>query len=246
MSEPETRGKVERGREMSASGKSFLAECVGTFLLVFVGCGSAILSGHQIGWLGVSLAFGLVLMACCYVIGPVSGCHLNPAVTVGCALSKRCPWNQVGVDIAAQCIGAALAGWALVTIAKGVPYVTLPDGLALNGLCDLSPTKSSCFSGCLGEFFGVFTLVFVVLLATTKAVAPGFAPLAIGGTLAMLLMVLIPLTNGSLNVARSLSVALFAGSAYLKQLLLFAGVHLIAAVAASVVANVLCTKSKTE
>lgn len=222
----------------SCKGKLF-SEFLGTFLLVFVGCGSAIFAGHQIGWLGVSLAFGFVLMACCYVLGPISGCHLNPAVTLGLVLSKRSPARDLPGYIIAQLLGAALAGGVLVTMAQGAPYLTLPDGLAPNGLSDLSPMKCSCMAGCIGEFIGVFTLVFVVLQATTSAVAPGFAPIAIGGTLSMLLMVLIPLTNGSLNVARSLSMALFTGGAYLSQLLLFAGVHFFAAIVAVMVTKLL-------
>lgn len=247
MREREVGGSETGVQNMSSSCiQKLFSECLGTFLLVTIGCGSAIFSGHQIGWLGVSLAFGLVLMACCYILGPISGCHLNPAVTLGLTVSKRCSWGDAGGYIVAQLVGAALAGWLLVTMAKGAPYITLPDGLALNGLCDLSPTKASCLAGGLGEFVGVFTLVLVVLLATTSSVAPGFAPLAIGGTLAMLLMVLIPLTNGSLNVARSFSVALFGGKAYLTQLLTFAGIHAVAAVIAALVAKVFTSSTEVE
>ncbi|MDR0631511.1 MAG: aquaporin [Holosporales bacterium] len=201
----------------------YAAELVGTFLLVFLGCGSAVLSGGQIGWLGVSLAFGVTLTACAYIFGGISGCHLNPAVTFGLCLAKRFPSKDVGGYVLFQMLGAMLAGLVLYVIASGAPHVDVSAGLALTGMGgEHSPTSCSFLSGFLGEAVGTFVLVLVILLATTKSVPEGFAPIAIGGTLAVLLMFLIPVTNASLNVARSFGVAIFHGGWALSQLLLFA------------------------
>ncbi|MDR1907236.1 MAG: aquaporin [Holosporales bacterium] len=212
--------------------KKYAAELVGTFLLVFLGCTSAVLSGGQIGWLGVSLVFGLTLMASAYIFGGISGCHLNPAVTVGLCLAKRFPAKDVGGYIIFQLLGAIAAGCLLYVIAKGAPNVDVSAGLALNGMGEHSPTNCSVLAGFLGEVVGSFVLIFVILLATTKLVPDGFAPVVIGGTLSVLLMCLIPLTNGSLNVARSLGVAVFHGGWAITQLGLFLAAHFVGAVLA--------------
>jgi aquaporin Z len=214
--------------------KKYAAELVGTFLLVLLGCGSAVLSGGQIGWLGVSLAFGVTLTACAYIFGGISGCHLNPAVTIGLCIAKRFPSKDIGGYMLFQIIGAMLAGLLLYIIASGAPHVDVSAGLALTGMGgEHSPTSCSFLSGFLGEMIGTFVLVLVILLATDKSVPEGFAPIAIGGTLAVLLMFLIPVTNASLNIARSLGVAIFHGGWALSQLLLFAGAQLIGAISAA-------------
>jgi aquaporin Z len=223
--------------------KKYVSELIGTFLLVLLGCGSAVLSGGQIGWLGVSFAFGITLMACAYVFGGISGCHLNPAVTLALLLSKRFSSKDLVGYIASQLIGASLAGLVLFIIASGSPHIDASAGLALTGLADHSPTDSSFVSGILGEFIGTTTLLLVVLVATTKIVPAGFAPIAIGGTLSVLLMFLIPLTNASLNVARSFGVALFYGGWALYQLFWFAAAHIAAALAAVSINNFLKTEN---
>jgi aquaporin Z len=213
--------------------KKYAAEFIGTFLLVFIGCGSAVLSGGQIGWLGVSLAFGLTLMACAYTLGGISGCHLNPAVTTGLFLAKRFPAKYVGSYIMFQMLGATLAGLLLYIIASGAPQVDVSKGLALNGMGAVhSPTDCSFLAGMLGEAVGTFILIFVIILATGQSIPA--APIAIGGTLAVLLMLLIPVTNASLNIARSFGVAIFHGGWALSQLLLFAAAQFIGAVGAAV------------
>ncbi|MDR1207955.1 MAG: aquaporin [Holosporales bacterium] len=218
--------------------KKYAAELVGTFLLVFLGCGSAVLSGGQIGWLGVSLAFGVTLTACAYIFGGISGCHLNPAVTFGLCLAKRFPSKDIGGYILFQLFGAILAGALLFVIASGAPHVNVSQGLALTGMGgEHSPTSCSFLAGFLGEMIGTFVLVLVILLATNKSVPEGFAPIAIGGTLAVLLMLLIPVTNASLNIARSFGVAIFHGGWALSQLLLFAIAQLIGATFAAILGS---------
>ncbi|MDR0625133.1 MAG: aquaporin [Holosporales bacterium] len=214
--------------------KKYAAEFLGTFLLVFLGCSSAVFSGGQIGWLGVSLVFGFTLMASASIFGGISGCHLNPAVTIGLLFAKRFPAKDVCGYVICQLLGAVAAGLLLYTMAKGAPNIDVSAGLALNGMGEHSPTACSVLSCFLGEVVGVFVLVFVILLATTKLVADGWAPLVIGSTLSVLLMCLIPVTNGSLNVARSLGVAVFYGGWAISQLGLFALAHLVGAVLAAI------------
>ncbi|MDR1597443.1 MAG: aquaporin [Holosporales bacterium] len=213
--------------------KKYAAEFLGTFLLVFLGCSSAVFAGGQIGWLGVSLVFGLTLMSCAFIFGGISGCHLNPAVTVGLFLAKRFPAKDICGYVFAQLIGAVAAGLLLYVIAKGAPSVDVAAGLALNGLGEHSPTACSVLSGFLGEIVGTFVLIFVILLATTKLVPDGWAPVVIGSTLSVLLMCVIPLTNGSLNIARSLGVAVLHGGWAITQLGIFAAAHFIGAVLAA-------------
>ncbi|MDR2464387.1 MAG: aquaporin [Holosporales bacterium] len=226
--------------------KKYVAEFIGTFLLVFLGCGSAVFAGGQIGWLGVSLVFGITLMACAYIFGGISGCHLNPAVTGALLLSKRFPAKDFVGYIVSQMAGASLAGLVLYIIASGAPQIDVNAGLALNGLASHSPTGCSFCAGFLGEVVGTITLLLVILLATTKNVPEGFAPIAIGGALFVSLIFLIPLTNGSLNVARSFGVALFYGGWALSQLLWFAAAHIVAVVGAVYIGRFLNSECKVD
>jgi len=215
----------------------YVAELVGTFVLVFASCGSAVLAGDKIGFLGVSLAFGLSLLAMVYVIGPVSGCHINPAVTVGVLISKKMEAKYAAGYIAAQVLGAILAAAVLLLIAKGAPggYDPSVAGFAANGYGAHSPGQYNLLSALLVEIVLTFFLVFTVLGATDVKAPVGFAGIAIGLVLTLIHLVGIPVTNTSVNPARSIGPALFVGGWALSQLWLFIVAPLIGAAMAAAV-----------
>ena len=215
----------------------YVAELVGTFVLVFGGCGSAVLAGEKIGFLGVSLAFGLSLLAMVYAIGPISGCHINPAVTVGVFISKKMDAKYVAGYIVAQAVGAILAAALLLLIVKGAPggYDPSAAGFAANGYGEHSPGNYNLLSAFLVEIVLTFFLVFTVLGATDIKAPVGFAGIAIGLVLTLIHLVGIPVTNTSVNPARSIGPAIFVGGWALSQLWLFIVAPLIgAAIAAAV------------
>jgi len=218
----------------------YLAEFVGTFVLVFASCGSAVLAGDKIGFLGVSLAFGLSLLAMVYAIGPISGCHITPAVTVGILLSKKMESRYAAGYIAAQVAGAIVAAALLLLIAKGAPggYDPSVAGFAANGYGTHSPGGYSLLSAFLVEIVLTFFLVFTVLGATDIKAPVGFAGLAIGLVLTLIHLVGIPVTNTSVNPARSIGPALFVGGWALSQLWLFIVAPVIGAVIAAAVYQV--------
>lgn len=201
------------------------AEAFGTFWLVFGGCGSAVLAAGfpemGIGFVGVSLAFGLTVLTMAYAVGHISGAHFNPAVTLGLTVAGRHSWSEVLPYWAAQIAGAILAALVLFIIAGGVPEFTLDDGFAANGYGTLSPGGYNLGSALVAEI--VLTAFFlIVILGATDARAPvGFAPIAIGLALTLIHLISIPITNTSVNPARSTSQALFAGGPFLAQLWLF-------------------------
>jgi aquaporin Z len=204
--------------------RKYLAEGIGTFWLTFAGCGSAVIAAAfpqvGIGLLGVALAFGLSVLTMAYSIGHVSGCHLNPAVTIGLAAGGRFPTKDVGPYVAAQVIGAILAAGVLYAIASGAPDFDLAKGFAANGYGEHSPGGYSLFSGLVAEV--VLTLMFLFIMGATHGKAPtGFAPIAIGLGLTLIHLVGIPITNLSVNPARSTGPALFVGGWALAQLWLF-------------------------
>lgn len=205
--------------------RKYAAEAIGTFWLTFAGCGSAVLAAAfpqvGIGLLGVSLAFGLSVVTMAYAIGHISGCHLNPAVTVGLAAGGRFPTSQVVPYIVAQVIGAIAAAAVLYLIASGKAGFSLSGGFASNGYGAHSPGQYGLTSALLMEF--VMTLVFLfIIMGSTHGKAPaGFAPLAIGLGLTLIHLVSIPVTNTSVNPARSTGPALFVGDWALAQLWLF-------------------------
>jgi aquaporin Z len=203
--------------------KKYLAEFVGTFVLVLVGVGSAVLDGKALGPIGISLAFGLTLVAMAYAIGPISGCHINPAVTVGLAIAGKCKWADVPGYVVAQCIGAIVASLVLFVIAGGVAggYDVAATGFAANGFGDHSPGGYGLAAAFLTEMFFTFVLVLTVLGATADKAPAGFAGVPIGFALAVTNFVAIPVTNASINPARSLGPALFVGGWALGQLWLF-------------------------
>ena len=203
--------------------KKYSAELIGTFVLVFGGVGSAVLAGPRIGNVGVALAFGLALLAMVYAIGPISGCHVNPAVTLGLFLAKKLRGPDVLGYWIAQCLGAIVAAAVLLTIAKGSPhgYNATVSGLGANGFDSHSPAGYGLFAAFLCEMVLTAFLVFTVLGSTDVLAPVGFAGLPIGFVLALIHLVSIPITNTSVNPARSLGPALFVGGWALSQLWLF-------------------------
>ena len=215
--------------------KRYVAEMIGTFVLVFGGCGSAVLAGDKIGFLGVSIAFGLTLLTMAYAIGHISGCHINPAVTIGLVVSKKFEAKYAPGYIAAQILGGIIAAALLLIIAKGIPggYDAATAGFAANGYGDHSPGKYNLISALLVEIILTFFLVLTVL-GTTDIKAPvGFAGIPIGLVLALIHLIGIPVTNTSVNPARSIGPAIFVGGWALSQLWLFIVAPIIGAVIAA-------------
>ena len=205
--------------------KRVSAEFLGTFWLVFGGCGAAVLAAGfpqlGIGFAGVALAFGLTLMTMAFAIGHISGCHLNPAVTIGLAVAKRFPWSNVLAYIAVQVLGAIVASGVLYAIASGKPGFS-PGGFASNGFGDHSPGGYSLESAILAEGVLTFMFLMIILGATDKRGVPaGFAPIAIGLGLTLIHLIGIPVTNLSVNPARSTGPAVVVGGWALQQLWLF-------------------------
>ncbi len=202
-----------------------LAEFVGTFWLVLGGCGSAVLAAAfpdvGIGLLGVSLAFGLTVLTMAYAIGHVSGCHLNPAVSVGLYVGGRFSGSELGPYIAAQVAGAILGAAVLYFIASGAPGFDLSGGFASNGYGEHSPGGYSLGAAFLAELVFTFMFLLIILGATDGRAPAGFAPLAIGLGLTLIHLISIPVTNTSVNPARSTGPALFVGGWALAQLWLF-------------------------
>ena len=217
--------------------KKYTAEFVGTFVLVFGGCGSAVLAATHIGFIGVAFAFGLSLLAMAYAIGPISGCHINPAVTLGLLLAKKFPSRDVAGYVVGQILGAILAAGLLLIIAKGGPngYDAASAGFAANGYGDHSPDHYGLAAAFLTEVILTFFLVMTVLGSTDIKAPAGFAGIPIGLVLVLIHLVGIPVTNTSVNPARSISQAVFVGGWALNQLWLFIFAPLIgAAIAAAV------------
>ncbi|MGE4411919.1 MAG: aquaporin Z [Sphingomonadales bacterium] len=203
-----------------------IAEFFGTFWLVFGGCGSAVISAAfpdvGIGLLGVALAFGLTVVTMAYAVGHISGGHFNPAVTIGLWAGGRFPARDVATYIIAQLLGGIAAAYLLYTIALGAPDYSLAiNGLATNGYGEGSPGGYSITSAFLAEVVLTFFFLFVIMGATAKKAPAGFAPLAIGLTLTLIHLISIPITNTSVNPARSTGPALVAGGLALQQLWLF-------------------------
>lgn len=218
--------------------KKLLAELIGTFWLVFGGCGSAIYAAGVadvgIGWVGVSLAFGLTVLTMAYAVGGISGGHFNPAVTLGLVVAGRHPAGELPGYWVAQVAGALLAGAALFVIASGMTGFAGTGGFASNGYGALSPQGYSMTAALVIEVILTALFLFVILGATSSLAPAGFAPLAIGLCLTLIHLISIPVTNTSVNPARSTGVAVFAETAALGQLWLFWVAPLIGAVIGAV------------
>ena len=208
--------------------KKLVAELLGTFWLVLGGCGSAVLAaafgGTQsnlgIGFVGVALAFGLTVLTMAYAIGHISGCHLNPAVTLGLVAGKRHPAREALPYIIAQTVGATLAALVLYVIATGQTGAQV-GGFASNGFGSLSPGGYSLVAALVTEVTLTFFFILIIMGATDARAPKGFAPIAIGLGLTLIHLISIPVTNTSVNPARSTGVAFFAETAALSQLWLF-------------------------
>ncbi|MCC6862595.1 MAG: aquaporin Z [Bryobacterales bacterium] len=205
--------------------KRALAEFVGTFWLVFGGCGSAVLAAAfpnvGIGLLGVALAFGLTVLTMAYAIGHISGCHLNPAVSVGLAAGRRFPASELPAYIAAQVIGAIAGAAVLYVIASGQPGFDLAGGFASNGYAAHSPGGYSLMACLVSETVLTFMFLMIILGSTDRRAPQGLAPVAIGLGLTLIHLISIPVTNTSVNPARSTGPALFVGGWAMAQLWLF-------------------------
>lgn len=205
--------------------KQYCAEFFGTFWLVLGGCGSAVLSAAfpdvGIGLLGVAFAFGLTVLTMAYAIGHVSGCHLNPAVSIGLWAGGRFPAEKLLPYIIAQCLGAIFAGGVLYLIVSGKADFTTIGGFASNGYGEHSPGGYSLLAALITEVVMTMMFLFIILSVTHKNAPNGFAGLAIGLCLTLIHLISIPVTNTSVNPARSLGVAIYVGDWALAQLWLF-------------------------
>lgn len=202
--------------------KKYLAEAIGTFILVLFGCGTAVIAGDKVGVVGIAFAFGLSLIGAAYGIGPISGCHINPAVSVGVWTAGRMKTNDLIGYIAGQIVGAIVAAWLLSLIAAGTPgYNVAVNGLGQNGWGTGYQGEYGLTAAILFEFLATLVFVIVILGSTQKAAPAGFAGLAIGITLVAIHIFGIRITGVSVNPARSLAPALLAGSHALSQVWLF-------------------------
>jgi aquaporin Z len=205
--------------------KKYAAEFFGTFWLVLGGCGSAVLAAAfpnvGIGLLGVALAFGLTVLTMAFAIGHISGCHLNPAVSLGLWAGGRFPAKELLPYIVSQVLGAILAGGVLYIIASGKTDFAVSAGFAANGYGDHSPGGYSLLAALVCEVVMTMMFLFIIMGATDKRAPQGFAPIAIGLGLTLIHLISIPVTNTSVNPARSTGVALFVGDWAVAQLWLF-------------------------
>lgn len=197
------------------------AEAIGTFWLVLGGCGTAVLAGAHVGFGGVAAAFGLTVLTMVYAVGPISGGHFNPAVTVGLVVAGRFDRKDAPAYIAAQVIGAVLAACVLAAIATGVDGFKFSDGFAANGFGSKSPGGYSLLAVLVSEIVLTAGFIIVILGATAKKAFGQFGGVAIGLALTLIHLISIPVSNTSVNPARSSSQALFAGGTYLAQLPVF-------------------------
>jgi aquaporin Z len=223
----------------------YVAEMFGTFVLVFAGVGTAVIAGGKVGNVGVAFAFGLSLMAMVYTLGPISGCHINPAVSLGMFLSKRLSARDLIGYWISQVVGAVFAAGAVLVIANGAPegYNAGTSWLAANGYAAYSPGHYGMWAAFVAEMLLTMLLVVTVLGATDDRAPAGFAGIPIGLILTTIILAGIPVTNGSFNPARSIGPAVWVGGWAFEQLWLFIVAPLVGAVLASRVYLGLKTKS---
>lgn len=213
------------GKKLMSLSKRMAAEFIGTFWLVLGGCGTAVLAAAfphvGVGLVGVSIAFGLTLLTMAYAIGHISGCHINPAVTMGLVAGGRFPASEAIPYIIAQVVGGIVGAGVLYVIASGAAGFSLDGGFASNGYGEHSPGGYSLMACVVAEVVMTMMFLFVIMGATDKRVPAGFAPLPIGLVLVLIHLISIPVTNTSVNPARSTGPALFVGGWALAQLWLF-------------------------
>jgi aquaporin Z len=215
----------------------YAAELFGTLILVFAGLGTAVLAGSKVGFVGISFAFGLTLVAMIYTIGPISGCHINPAVTLGLLLSKKIKAGEAAIYMGMQVIGGIIGAALVLIIAKGIAggYDPVSAGFGANGYGAHSPAGYNVVAAFLTEALFTMLLVITVLGATSAKAPAGFAGLAIGLALTVTNLASIPITNASINPARSIGPAIFVGGWAIEQLWLFIVAPMVGGVLAAVV-----------
>lgn len=230
--------------------KKYLAETFGTFWLVLGGCGSAVLAAAfpdvGIGLLGVSLAFGLTVLTMAYAIGHISGCHLNPAVSIGLWMGGRFSSKELLPYIVAQVIGGLAGAGVLYLIASGKADFSLAAGFASNGFGEHSPGGYSMTAALVCEVVMTAMFLLIILGATDKRAPAGFAPIAIGLGLTLIHLISIPVTNTSVNPARSTGVAVFAGGWAVEQLWMFWVAPIVGAILGAVIYRYLLAEPETE
>ena len=221
--------------------KRSIAEMFGTFWLVFGGCGAAVIAAAYptlgIGFVGVALAFGLTVLTMAFALGHVSGCHLNPAVSVGLVVAKRFPVKELPAYVAAQVVGAIFASATLYQVASGKPSFSLAGGFASNGYGAHSPDGYNLAACFIIEVVLTAFFLLVILGSTDERAPKGFAPIAIGLCLTLIHLISIPVTNTSVNPARSTGPAIFVGGWALSQLWLFWVAPILGAIAGAVISN---------
>src|SRR5262252_3996233 len=231
-------------------GKRTIAEFIGTFWLVFGGCGSAVLAAAfpalGIGFMGVALAFGLTVLTMAYAIGHISGCHLNPAVSAGLVAAKRFPVSELPAYVIAQVLGAVAGSGVLYLIASGKDGFSLAGGFAANGYGAHSPGGYALGACLTAEVVLTFMFLMIILGSTDRRAPQGFAPIAIGLGLTLIHLIGIPVTNLSVNPARSTGPALFAGGWALEQLWLFWLAPIVGAAIAGVVYPAVASEAVSE
>jgi len=216
--------------------KKYWAELIGTFALVLIGCGSAVIAGQYIGFMGIAFAFGLTVLAMVYAIGNISGCHINPAISLSMLVAGRLGWKDTIFYVIFQCVGAVLAALLLWLVAGGMPdYSLAVNGLGQNGYGALSPGKFDLLSCFVAEVVLTALFLFVIFGSISKNAPAGFAGLAIGLSLVLIHLVGIPITGTSVNPARSLGPALVVGGEALSQLWLFWVAPIIGGILAAVI-----------
>ena len=229
--------------KMASASRKYIAELVGTFVLVFMGCGSATLAGKYIGFVGISFAFGLSVLAMVYAIGSISGCHINPAISISMLVSGKMKPKETAIYVIVQCIGAVIAAGVLYVVALGNPgYNLAVNGLGQNGYGPASPAGFSMTSGFIAEIILTFIFLLVIYGSTSEQVPKGFAGISIGLSLVLIHLVGIPVTGTSVNPARSLGPALIVGGIALNQLWLFWVAPIIGGVLAAILWRFLQSK----
>ena len=224
------------GMKESGAVKKYIAELIGTFVLVLMGCGSAVLAGSAAGIVGISFAFGLSVLAMVYAIGGISGCHINPAVSISMLAAGKLSVKDTVIYVVAQCIGAVVGAAALYSIAVGNPsYSLVSNGLGQNGYAEASPGGFSITSAFIAEVLLTFIFLLVIHGSTSEKAPKGFAGIPIGLSLVLIHLVGIPVTGTSVNPARSLGPAIIVGGTAISQLWLFWVAPIIGGLIAAVV-----------
>lgn len=224
--------------------KRLAAETIGTFWLVFGGCGAVVLAGPSIEYVGIAFAFGLTVLTMAYAIGHISGCHLNPAVSLGLMLAGRFDKKDVGPYIAAQIVGALVAAAALYLIASGHDGFSVSSGFGANGYGEHSPGQYTLVAALVAEVLLTFMFLFIILGATDERAPAALAPVAIGLGLTLIHLIGIPVTGVSVNPARSTGPAIFVGGWAINQLWLFWVAPLVGGALAGIVYPMVAKKSE--